>query len=200
MDLLRELFGSRATADVVLQLFSQPFAPLHVRELARRTNLPATTCRRTLARLALLGLLEATRDGNRLLYRPQFRHPVSQDLRSIVAKSEGILSALRTVVIETKITVAFVHGPELARITEVGCPIRVVVVGTITKSRCERLLHHAGHGLGRQIEVETLSAWDLCRRHQRGDPALGEMLDSPRIMLRGTEMELVRIIEGRYQG
>jgi hypothetical protein len=183
---LHAVIASRATAEVVSLLFALAQRPLHVREIARRCGLSEAMMRRELRRLARLGLVEACRDGNRLCYRARMTHPVASDLRSMVNKSVGIVAALRMVLREPKVDLVIAHGPDVARITEFGCPVRLLVVGTITRSKTQRLLGRAAMGLGRRIEVDVVSPRELARLHAAG----GVELPSPRVFVIGAERQL----------
>jgi len=180
---LHAVITSRATAEIVSLLFATAQRPLHVREIARRCGLSEAMMRRELRRLAHLGLVEAHRDGNRLCYRARMAHPIASDLRSMVNKSVGIVEALRMALREPKISLVIAHGPDVARITEFGCPIQLLVVGTITRSKTLRLLGLAAMGLGRRIEVDVVSPHDLVC------PG-GAELPSPRVFVIGTERQL----------
>ena len=72
----------------VLELFlAQSAPPLHGREIARRTGLPAGTLNRELALLAGAGVLKAERRGNQLVYSVDTACPVLEELTSIVQKA-----------------------------------------------------------------------------------------------------------------
>ncbi len=161
MNPLHAVITSRATAEIVSLLFAMARRSLHVREIARRCGLNEALMRRELRRLARLGLVEARRDGNRLCYRARMTHPLASDLHSMVSKSVGIVEALRMALREPKVDLVIAHGPDVPRITEFGCPIRLLVVGTITRSKTLRLLGLAAVGLGRRIEVDVVSPRDL---------------------------------------
>jgi DNA-binding transcriptional ArsR family regulator len=193
---LNAVISSRTTAEIVSLLFAASYRPLHVREIARRCGLSEAVMRRELGRLARLGLVEAHRDGNRLCYRARMAHPLASDLRSMVDKSVGIVAALRTVLREPRVDLAFAHGPDVARITEFGCPIRLLVVGTITRSKTERLLGLAAFGLGRRIELDLISPRELARLHARGDANL----PSPRVFVIGTERQLAAALARAERG
>jgi DNA-binding transcriptional ArsR family regulator len=193
---LHAVITSRATAEIVSLLFATAQRPLHVREIARRCGLSEAMMRRELRRLARLGLVEAHRDGNRLCYRARMAHPLASDLRSMVSKSVGIVEALRMALREPKISLVIAHGSDVPRITEFGCPIRLLVVGTITCSKTLRLLGLAAVGLGRRIEVEVVSPHDLVCRHGPG----GAELPSPRVFVIGTERQLAVALVGGQRG
>lgn len=196
MNPLHAVITSRATAEIVTLLFAIARRSLHVREIARRTGLSEAMMRSELGRLARLGLVEAHRDGNRLCYSARMTHPLASDLRSMVNKSVGIVEALRLALREPKVDLVIAHGPDAPRITEFGCPIQLLVVGTITRSKTQRLLGLAALGLGRRIEVDVISPRDLAR-HLGPD---GAELPSPRVFVIGTErqltMELARMERG----
>jgi len=183
---LHAVITSRATVEIVTLLFAMARRSLHVREIARRTGLSEGMMRRELGRLACLGLVEARRDGNRLRYSARMAHPLAGDLQSMVNKSVGIVEALRLALREPKVDLVIAHGPDVLRITEFGCPIQLLVVGTITRSKTQRLLGLAALGLGRRIEVDVVSPRDLVRRYGPG----GNDLPSPRVFVIGTERQL----------
>lgn len=87
MNLLAELVGSRARAEILRILWSPGQTPLHLRAIQRRAGLSVAAIRRELERFRKLGLVKATADGNRTTFSVNPSHPIAAELAAIVAKT-----------------------------------------------------------------------------------------------------------------
>ena len=65
-------------------------------ELARELELPASSLQRPLAALAGAGVIrELHRKGNRIYYQADTEHPLFPELRSMIAKTSGLVDVLK---------------------------------------------------------------------------------------------------------
>ena len=93
VSLIGQLFP-KARAEVIRLLFTDPDRSLHLRELARLSGLAVGTIQTKVAKLRKAGLLEERRDGNRLYFRANVRHPIFAELRGIAIKTTGLRALL----------------------------------------------------------------------------------------------------------
>ena len=69
----------------------------HLREIARRAGVPLQSAQRELALLEEIALIERHRRGRQVFVSVQTSHPLFEDLRSLLLKSDGLVIPLRKV-------------------------------------------------------------------------------------------------------
>jgi len=90
MDLTALTLFGRARYQVLACLFAlEEGQSIHLREIARRAGISPTATQYELRRLAQAGLALQEISGGRLLYRANTDHPVADDLRSIIQKTDA---------------------------------------------------------------------------------------------------------------
>lgn len=190
MSALKEIFSSRARAEIFRLLFSFPERNLHLREIERRSGLAVRAVSRELKKLEKLGLVQSDQDGNRLYYRANQEHPLFPDIRNLVLKTSGLVDVLRGSLKNLSIQFAFVFG-SLARATETATSdIDLLVVGNVTLRRLTRALAGVPERLSREINPALFTTSEFKDRVKRQDHFLKSVLESPRIFVVGTEDDL----------
>ena len=110
MDNLHKILSSKVRAEIFRLLFAERDTELHVRELARRSQLHEATLRQDLAKLKDLDLVAGRRDGNRVYYKANQDHPLYSDIRGLVLKTSGWIEVIRKALELDDISIAFVFG------------------------------------------------------------------------------------------
>jgi len=87
--------SSRVKAELLRLLFGLGRPEVHLRELARQSGLALATVQQELRRLTRTGLVTARRDGNRVYYQANEKHPLYPDLRNVVLKTNGLINVLQ---------------------------------------------------------------------------------------------------------
>lgn len=70
-------------------------AEYNIREIARRAGVPLKAAQRELALLEEIALIERLRRGRQVFVSVQTSHPLFEDLRSLLLKSDGLQFAAR---------------------------------------------------------------------------------------------------------
>jgi DNA-binding transcriptional ArsR family regulator len=110
MDALADLLSSRVKAELFRLLFGTTSQELHVREIARQSQLADGTVRQELKKLSRIGLVESRLAGNRTYYHANIAHPLYVEIHNIVLKTSGLADVLREALAHPMIRVAFVFG------------------------------------------------------------------------------------------
>ena len=149
----------------------------HVREIARRAGVPLRAAQRELARLEAIALVERHRRGQQVFVAVQTCHPLYEDLRSLLFKSDGLAIPLRDVleVIE-EVQAAAVYGSVAAGSDTGRSDIDLLVVGTPDEIALHDAVSELEEGLGRSINYTLLSPDELDNRLGRNDPFLRRVL------------------------
>ncbi len=198
MDQLQDFMISRVRVRILELFFNQPNEMFFVREITRHTHEEINAVRRELERMLACGLLRSEERGNRLYYFLNKNYLYFPELLRMVVKSTGLgqkLFKLRKKLGNVKFIMfsgKFVHT-DLSHRSEVD----VLVVGDIVLAELEAIMKEEEQRLGRDISYTVLGEEEFEFRKQRRDPFLMEVLYGTRIMIVGTEEELV---ERKLQG
>lgn len=190
MTVLADLLSSRVKAEVFRLLFGLSAQELHLREMERQSGLAVGTVRQELGRLVRLELVESRRDGNRLYFRANRRHPLYTEIRSIVLKTVGLVDVLREALGLEDIEVAFVFGSVARSEETANSDIDLMVIGTVGLRELSRRLSSVVAQVGRAVNPIAMTGKELQGRKAKGDHFLTRVLESPRIFLFGNDDDL----------
>jgi predicted nucleotidyltransferase len=192
---LARLFSSRVRGEVFSLLFGLQGAPLHLREIQRRSGLSVGTVQRELRQLEDLGLIQRARDGNRVYYDAVRSHPLYEEIRSIVRKTAGLADVLREALEGPGVEWAFVFG-SVARGEETAeSDIDLMVVGKAGLREIVGRLSGVTEVLGREIAPHTFSRQELFKRKKARDPFVTRVLTAPKMFVLGDEDEFAAVVE-----
>ncbi len=82
----------------------------------------------------------ARKDGNRIYYRANSRHPVHGDLCSLVLKTNGLAGVLRQALPDKQVRLAFVFGSIARGETRAVSDVDLMVIGQVGLRRLTQLL------------------------------------------------------------
>jgi len=159
----------------------------HLREIARRAGVPLKAAQRELTLLEQIALVERHRRGQQVFVSVQTTHPLFQDLRSLLLRSEGLAIPLRDT-LETidNVEAAAVYG-SVASGTDTGrSDIDLLVVGSPDDLAVHEAVSGLEEELGRSINYTLLSRKELQARLDRRDPFLTRVLAGELISVIGT--------------
>ncbi len=191
--MLKDLFISKTRVKLLETFLADPTQMFHVRDLVRRTGDEINAVRRELARMELLGLVKKEPRGNRLYYWFRHDYPLYPDLLSLVAKTTGLgaaiiknrskLGSLSTVMLSGK----FVR--HLTR--KSGDEVDLLVVGHVTLAELANLVRAEEENRGQPINYTPMTEDELKFRRTRHDPFLQGILSQSRVMIVGSDEDLV---------
>ena len=149
----------------------------HLREIARRAGVPLKAAQRELALLEQIALIERHRRGRQVFVSVQTSHPLFQDLRSLLLKSEGLSIPLRqTLEAIGSVEAAVVYGSVASRTDTGRSDIDLLVVGSPDELAFHEAVSELEEVLGRPINYTLLSHKELRARLRRRDPFLTRVL------------------------
>lgn len=193
MNALAELLSSRVKAEVCRVLFG-PFAvELHLRELARRTGCTFSAVQRELAKLERIGLVERRKDGNRTCFRADPRHPFYGELRGLVRKSSGLVTALSEALKNRRIKAAFVFGSVASGDEKPGSDVDLLVIGTVQHRTVAGGLFEVSQQMGREINPHVIGPAEFAKRLRAKDHFLTTIMQEPKLFVIGNQDELERL-------
>lgn len=170
---------------------------LHARELQRRSRQNANNLHRELRKLTRLGLLLTRRDGNRVYYQANRNHPLYPEIRGLVLKTVGLADVLRQALSDPNIRWAFVFGSIASGTETAESDIDLMVIGDLGLRKVVSLLSGVAESLGREVNSHVFSEREFRARLTQNEHFVGNVIQSPRLMLLGDEYEFAAMVDQR---
>ena len=178
-------------AEIFRMLFGLADEPLHVREIERRSGLTIGTVQTELKKLHKLDLIVKREDGNRVYYSANTDHPIYQDIRNLVLKTNGLADVLSSALSgERGIKIAFVFGSLARQEDKAKSDVDLIVIGDIGLRKLSGLLMDVSGRIGREINPHVYTEKEFMKRKVGKDHFLTHVFESPKIFIIGTENEL----------
>lgn len=175
-------------------LLMQPDQAYHVREIARLTHTLPGTLHKELSRLAAVGILEKTVQGNQVSYRANRQSLVFEELASIVRKTSGLAEVLMHALapVAEKIQLAWVFGSVASGKAHTHSDIDILVVGSLSFGELVSLIYPCQSLLGREINPKLYTAAEWDNALAENSVFIRELFDKPIIELIGTRNDIRR--------
>ena len=190
MNQLAEMLSSRTRAELFRLLFGTFTRSLHLREIERITNLSTGSLRQEIAKLQKLGLITVRKDGNRICYEPNRAHPLYQDIRSMVLKTNGLTDVLKDAMQDSHIEIAFVFGSVARNEETADSDIDLMVIGSIGLRKLSGLLAGTAEKVGREINPHIFSLNEFRERLKKTEHLISSIMASPKLFIIGNENDL----------
>jgi DNA-binding transcriptional ArsR family regulator len=183
---------SRVRVRIMELFFQQPQEMFFVREITRQTREEINAVRRELDRMLAAGILKSEERGNRLYYYLNKQYLYYPELMRMIAKSSGL--GLKLFKLRRKLgNVAYImfSGPFVQKTAKRHDEVDILVIGEIVLAELEAVMKEEEQKIGHEINYTVLPLDEFEFRKQRRDPFLMEVLYGTRIMIVGSEEELV---------
>lgn len=187
--MLRHILGSRGRAEILKTLFTLEHKTVHLRELSRKAALSAPVLQRELRQMAELGLLSVERDGNRVNFSADTRHPLYSVLCELVLKTEGAVGLLRQAFADCSAQFVFIFGSMAKGTANANSDIDLFVIGDCGLREITGRIHSVASQIGQEVNPYAISPGDFIRRLHENDHFLQEIVHASKIFLKGTEDE-----------
>lgn len=190
MTILDTLFGLQRQRSLSWLLL-HPDQKIHVRELARLTDTSAGSLHRELSRLAQVGLLVRSTQGNQVLYQANRASPVFPELAGLFRKTAGVASVLRDAFapIQQRIKFAFVFGSIARGEEQAHSDVDVLVIADLDFVTLLKALYPHQEQLGREINPVLYSPEEFLLKAANRDPFIRELMDKPRLFVQGADSD-----------
>jgi hypothetical protein len=170
--MLDTLVTSKTRLKLILKFFLNPLSAAYLRGLSEEFNESSNAVRLELNRFESAGLLQSETEGNKKVYRANTRHPLYNDIHSIVRKTIGIDQIVDQVVEklgdveEAYITGDFAIGKD-------GQTIDILLIGSnLNKDFLHRLIDKAESLINRKIRYLILTAAEAPAYLGNGHPSM----------------------------
>ena len=194
--MLNRLFASSARAKVLTLLLTNSASRFYQRQIQSLTGLPPRAVQREVERLESLGLLVRQVEGNRVYYSVDRGFALYPELKGLVLKTTGLGDALREQVSRKHdIQLAFIYGSYAANQETADSDIDLLVVGAVGAVELHSLVRGAQDTLCREINYSAYSSSEFQEKARAGDSFLRNVLNGPKIYLKGDDDTLRSLTE-----
>ena len=121
---------SKIRQDLLVLFFTNPSQKYYVRELERLLGYSVGSIHRELLKFKKDSLFDTQKVGNLLYYSLDTKHPLFNELKSIVSKTAGVEGSLKKILrsIE-KIEIAFIYGSFANKKEKTMSDIDIMIIG-----------------------------------------------------------------------
>jgi len=195
MTTLEKILTSKTRAAIFTILFGIGNRELHLREIQRKAGFAVETIRKELHSLEDIELIVKRKDGNRSYFSANTRHPLYHEIHNLVIKTSGLKEILHESLNIQNIDIVFVFGSVAKGNETAQSDIDLFIIGDLGLREISKLLKEPSDILGREINPHLMSLNEFITRKQEGEHFISSVIQSPRIMIIGTEDEFARLVE-----
>jgi DNA-binding transcriptional ArsR family regulator len=190
--MLNELFLSKVRVKLLELFFGNPDNIYYVREIVRAVDEQINAVRAELTRMEKIGLLTSEWRANRKYYAVRKDYAFFDELLRLVNKTTGLGgSLLKDKVKLGKIKYAFLSGSYTRGLRPGPNDVELLLVGVVVIPQLSLIVKEHEAKLGREINYTVMSEDEFHFRKTRRDQFVLELLQNPRTMLLGDEIEMM---------
>jgi uncharacterized protein len=177
---------------VLAATLGQPKKWWYVSELANFLHTRPSSLQRELSSLEQSGILQQRKDGRRTYFKAETRSPIFRELRSIFAKTVGLVPSLRVALapFADKIACAFVFRSVARREEHATSDVDLMVIGTVGLGDLAPSLRKTEKRLGREVNVTNYSVSEFRNKIAQGDHFLTTVLKGSLQFVKGEQRDL----------
>jgi predicted nucleotidyltransferase len=188
---------SKNEALLLRLFFTNPGAEFYIQEIGRILGKKPGVFQRTLYNLEEQGILASQYKANARYFRVNEGHPLFEEMKSIIAKTVGLVGSLKEVLRNAgSIDFAFIYGSFAKSSDNPLSDIDLMIIGSPDESVLLQRLSELEHSMKREINYRIYSSIDYVRDIQGAEPFLLNILADRKIFLIGEEYELRKMAEG----
>lgn len=192
---LADLMFGRTRGAILALLYGRADQTFYTRQIAREVAASVGAVQRELKNLTKVGLVIRTALGSQVFYQANRDAPIFSEMHSLVNKTVGIFSMLRSALhpLSTQVAVAFVYGSVARQAETAQSDIDLMVVG---KASIDDVISHLASvekNTGRPINPTVYSVSEFKAKIADGNHFLRAVLKDPKVFLLGDEDELGKV-------
>ena len=191
--MLEQIIGSKGRAAILRSLFDGRRQGVHIRELARISQLSAPSLMREAKSMVRLGLLQESKDGNRVDYVANVASPLYEVLERLVEKTAGAEVVLRDAFADSPAKVVFIYGSRAKGSERADSDYDLFVIGNEGLRGVSARIQKVAEKIDVEINPYVIAPDEFSRRMKAGDHFLNDVMASAKRFLKGNEDELARL-------
>lgn len=175
---------SKIRQDLLALFFTNPSQKYYIRELERLLSYSVGSIHRELLKFQKDGLFNTQRAGNLLYYSLNTKHPLFNELKSIVSKTVGVEGSLKKMLQSiNKIDIAFIYGSFADKKEKAISDIDLMIIGNPNTSDLNEKIMGLEKLLKREINPTIYSLKEYKNKKKTKSGFIMELLKNPKIML-----------------
>ena len=182
---------SKIREAILVLFFTNPKKKFYLQQLKRMLGFSAGNIRRELLKLAADNLFITEKTGNLLYYTLNMKHPLFNEIKSIVSKTAGVEYSIKDELLKLgNIKTAFIFGSFASKKEGEISDIDLMIIGNpdITKLNNKILLLE--NKLNREINYVIYTPEEFFQRKKENSQFVLDIIKKPKIMLIGEENDL----------
>jgi uncharacterized protein len=191
------LFGHTKRSVIGLLFGGRPGDSFYLREIVRLTGAGTGAVQRELRQLTAVGLIRREVRGHQVYFTANHESPVYPELRSLVAKTTGIVDLIRIALqpfVEKKmIIIAFIYGSAATGKQGPKSDVDLMIVGDLSLSALIPTLRKTQEELGREVNPTIYKRREFRSKIREDAHFLRRVLARPKLMVVGNPDELARL-------
>ncbi len=182
---------SKIRQDLLALFFTNPSQKYYIRELERLLGYSVGSIHRELLKFQKDGLFNTQKVGNLVYYSLDTRHPLFNELKSIVFKTVGVEGSLKKSLQSIdKIEVAFIYGSFADKKEKAISDIDLMIIGNPNTSKLNEKIRGLEKLLKREINPTIYSLKEYKDKKKSKSGFIMNILKNPKIMLIGKKDDL----------
>jgi hypothetical protein len=189
---MEEILVSRVRVKILQLFLTSPDGLFHVREIVRRVDEEINAVRRELARMEKFSMVTSEWRANRRLYKFKKDYVYYRELLGMVTKSTGMGGdIIKNKARLGKIKYAFMATRFLQGGQAGSEDVDLLIVGNIVSPELQSIVANEQTKREAEINYSYMDETEFQFRVKRRDPFILRVLVQPKIMLVGSEEELL---------
>lgn len=182
---------SKIRQDLLSLFFTNPSQKYYIRELERLLGYSVGSIHRELLKFQKDSLFKTQKVGNLLYYSLNTKHPLFNELKSIVSKTVGVEGSLKKILQSIdKITIAFIYGSFANKKEKAISDIDLMIIGNPNTSDLNEKIMGLEKLLKREINPTIYSLKEYKDKKKTKSGFIMDLLKNPKIMLIGKKDDL----------
>lgn len=191
--MLEHLITSRTRRSVLKLFFQNPMDAYYLRDIVRRTDEEVNAIKRELDILTDGKILTSERRLNKVFFRLNKSYIFYEDFIRIFAKSSQIATLIRENAVKLgKIKAIALTLKYINKVDIKSDEVYLLGVGKIVLPEFAQIVSYCEQGFGREINYTIMTEDEFVFRKRNNDPFIGKFLKTPKIMILGSEEELLK--------
>jgi predicted nucleotidyltransferase len=192
--MLESLFTSKSRVKILkLLIFSQE--DIHLREIARRTDVTPPYVKKEIEKLKKLNLVTETRRGNQKIFKINKSSPLYEDLKRMFLKTEVLGDVIKESLKNEDIKYALIFGSFAKGEENEKSDIDLLVIGSLKEESILKIVRDSESKTGREINYILWNEKEFEKRAKEGHHLLKDIIIKPVIMLIGDFDEFRRAVK-----
>ncbi|MFZ5952376.1 MAG: nucleotidyltransferase domain-containing protein [Candidatus Rifleibacteriota bacterium] len=161
-----------------------------MREIERQSGLTIGTIRQEAEKLERLSLVLKRKDGNRVYYKANKRHPLYDLINKMVLRTFGVIGVLEKELARFDLEFAFIFGSVASGTDRLESDIDLFLIGNTSLRSVSSTVSQISLEIGREINFHVMKPEEFRRRKLEGEHFVARVLEMPILMVIGKENEL----------